>query len=390
MSKHKMSDRWVSHFRVPSGGRVEIGDTLYPGLRLRVSGTGVKTWSAVIRVGDHVQRITIGRYPVVALADARAETLRLLRLAQQGQPLMPAGATASDAKALTLDKLIAAYCKHKSVGTRSWAMVERSLRRPEMQSLLKRQAAKITKRDIVGVVDSIAAAGIPHAAGNLLRHSKMLFNYAVERDLLPSNPLDKVRAPVRTTERDRVLSDSELGRVWLAAGDLPQPWAAMIRVLILTGQRRSEVSGMSWTEIDGDTWVLPRERVKKDRAHTVPLSPAALAVLRGLPGSTVAPGFVFSTDGGNTSSSNFAKIKAKLDASSGVAGYTLHDIRRTVRSGLAAMGIPEAVARSVVNHANGKIDRIYNRHQYLAEKREALERWSKHVVEVAARKNYSS
>jgi integrase len=167
----------------------------------------------------------------------------------------------------------------------------------------------------------------------------------------------------------------------------------MYRMFLLTGQRRSEVATMCWSEIVGDVWTIPREKVKKDRPHTVPLTATALAMLaslRGLPRMVDDNGFVFTTTGGKSASSNFAKVKRELDRLSGVTNWTIHDIRRTVRSKLAELGVPREVARKVLNHEDGKVDRIYNRHEYLAEKREALERWEKSLTQIAQNQGVSS
>lgn len=136
---------------------------------------------------------------------------------------------------------------------------------------------------------------------------------------------------------------------------------------------------MRWEEVSGNMWIIPRERVKKDRPHMVPLTPAAQALLDTLPKPAGGKGFVFSTDGGASASSNFHKSKGKLDEASGVEAWVIHELRRTVRSGLAALGVSKDVARAVVNHADGKVDAIYNRYDYTAEKREALGKWANHL-----------
>ena len=148
---------------------------------------------------------------------------------------------------------------------------------------------------------------------------------------------------------------------------------------------------MQWSEVDGDLWVIPREKVKKDRPHSVPLTGSAAVVLSGL---SVVPrvlndnGFVFTTTGGRRPSSNFCKTKRELDRLSGVAAWTIYDIRRTVRSKLAEIGVRREVARKLLNHEDGKIDRIYNRHDYLAEKREALEKWETSLMQVVNRRSF--
>jgi len=207
---------------------------------------------------------------------------------------------------------------------------------------------------------------------------KMLFNWAASRDMIPANPAEGVRPPAKTTERDRVLTDMEIAAVWRATAALPAPFWQMYRMFFLTGQRRSEVSRMQWREVHGDVWTIPREKVKKDRPHAVPLGKMAMEVLGSLP-VTGPLGYVFTTTGGEASSSNFNKTKAELDATSGTFGWTIHDIRRTVRSKLAELGVPREIAAKVLNHETGKIDRIYNRHEYLNEKREALAKWEKRL-----------
>ena len=208
--------------------------------------------------------------------------------------------------------------------------------------------------------------GKAQSAVNVLRRLKMIFNWATDRDLIPTNPCERIRPPAKTVERDRVLSDREISAVWQASFELSSPFGEMYRMLMLTGQRRTEVSTMRWSEVDEGLWTIPREKVKKDRPHTVPLSATSQALLSSL---AERPrfgndGFIFSTTGGATASSNFWKIKLAIDKLSGTSGWTIHDIRRTVRSKLAELGVPREVARKVLNHEDGKVDRIYNRHEY--------------------------
>ena len=169
--------------------------------------------------------------------------------------------------------------------------------------------------------------------------------------------------------------------MWNATFGLMDPYGHMYRMFLLTGQRRSEVATMRWNEVSSETWTIPREKVKKDRAHAVPLTATALGTLTSLP-RYGADAFVFTTTGGESASSNFAKVKREIDRLSGTSGWTIHDIRRTVRSKFAELRVPREVARKVMNHEDGKVDRIYNRHEYMAEKREALERWETRLLEI--------
>lgn len=230
------------------------------------------------------------------------------------------------------------------------------------------------------------ADGNPHAALNVLRNLKMLFNWAADRDMVPANPCDRIRPPAKTTERDRVLTDEEIVAIWNATYQLPWPYGMMFRSFFLTGQRRSEVATMRWCDIKDDVWTIPREIVKKDRPHAVPLSTEMRKNLSTTP--FFGPNsYVFTTTGGERPSSNFHKTRQELERLSGVRNWTIHDIRRTVRSKLAELGVPREIARKVLNHEDGKVDRIYNRHEYLAEKREALEKWGQHLKALVARRD---
>lgn len=360
----------------PPRGRLDYADRSCPCLHLRVSNRGVKSFSAMIRVNGRLQRRTIGRYPTVSLAEARAATLELQRIASEGaDPRQP---EASAQRELTFKQLVDKYYElHLEPNTRSAADIRGSLLHPRLRHFFTRHGSSICKAEIIQVLDELVAAGTPQAAVNILRRLRMLFNWAVDRDLLPSNPTQRIRQPAKTVERDRVLSDAEIAALWRATWQLPTPYGEMYRMFFLTGQRRSEVSTMRWEELSGALWTIPRGKVKKDRAHTVPLTATALNVLAGLKALPQLEdgGFVFSTTGGKSASSNFHKVKCDLDELSCVSGWTIHDIRRTVRSRLAELGVPREVARKVLNHEDGKVDRIYNRHEYLAEKREALSRW---------------
>ena len=387
MSKQRFTDRWLqSPTLTPDKGRAEFVDGLCPGLHLRVTIQGTRTFSAMFRVNGKLTRETIGRYPRVALSDARQSALRMMRNSQDGADARERRSRAPCT--VTYGELVETYVeKHLKVNARSWRNIRSGLLGKRMAPFIKRTVASMTRREIIDLCDSIVAEGSPQAAVNHLRYLKMLFNWAAGRDMIVNNPCTGVKPPAKTVERDRVLSDSELGAVWGATFQLLSPWGEMFRMFMLTGQRRSEVATMRWGEVAGNIWTIPRGKVKKDRAHAVPLSVTAVATLGSLDDLPRfdEDGFVFSTTGGSSPSSNFCKVKRELDKLSGTSGWTIHDIRRTVRSKLAELGVPREVARKVLNHEDGKVDRIYNRHEYLAEKREALERWERMLISLTAK-----
>lgn len=379
MATVRFTDKWLGAASLtPKEARVEYIDGLCPGLHLRVTNTGIRTFSAMFRLNGKLTRRTIGRYPLVSLANARASALDVMRKAQEG--IDAREHRSREEATLTYGELVTAYVeKHLKPNTRSWEKVKQGLTHFRMDRFAKRRVADIRRRDIIEVIDEIVADGKLQGAINHLRHLKMLFNWAAGRDMITTNPTDGVKSPGRTTERDRILSDAEITAVWQATARLPAPFGAMYRMFLLTGQRRTEVATMRWSEITDTVWTIPREKVKKDRPHAVPLSKTALATLNSLP-QFGPDAYVFTTTGRERPSSNFNKMKQELDRLSGTSGWTIHDLGRTVRSKLAELGVPEVVARKVLNHETGKVDRIYNRYEYLPEKRKALEKWEKKLV----------
>ena len=263
MPKQRFTDRWLQSPTLrPEKGRAEFVDGLCPGLHLRVTTQGTRTFSVMFRVNGKLIRETIGCYPRVPLSDARASALRKMRDAQDSLNARERRARAPCT--VTYGELVETYVeKHLKVNARSWRNIRSGLLGKRMTPFIKRTVASITRREIIDLCDSIVAEGSPQAAVNHLRYLKMLFNWAAGRDMIVSNPCTGVKPPARTVERDRVLSDVELSAVWRATFQLLPPWGEMFRMFILTGQRRSEVATMRWSEVAGNTWTIPREKVKK-------------------------------------------------------------------------------------------------------------------------------
>ena len=193
--------------------------------------------------------------------------------------------------------------------------------------------------------------------------------------------------PGSETARDRVLTDDELAAVWQAATEQGGHFASVVKLLILTGQRRNEVAGMEWKELDlrAKIWKLPRGRVKNDSGHEVPLSAPALAVIDSVP--RVSGRQLLFTTTGSTPISGFSKVKQQIDEASGVEDWTLHDLRRTAASGMARLGVSLPVIEKILNHSSGSfrgVVGVYQRHSFADEKRAALDLWGAHVARLVA------
>jgi integrase len=266
----------------------------------------------------------------------------------------------------------------------------------------------IGRTELQPVIDAIPAKqkGMRRA---VFAYTSILFGWAARRGDIPANPLTDMEKPLAPSPRDRVLNDEELRKLRIAARDMHGPFGAFFRLLILTGQRRSEVAGIDWEELDraAATWTVPAKRAKNDTAHIVPLSGPVMAELDQLAGSapdssTVAQwpsnGLILTTTG-KTPISGISKAKLRLDAiiaeaNSGVSmpNWRIHDIRRTVATGFQRLGVRYEVTEAALNHisgAKGGVAGVYQRHDWKEEKRAALEAWSGFVsrLETGEEKN---
>jgi integrase len=207
-----------------------------------------------------------------------------------------------------------------------------------------------------------------------------LFGWLVEKRRLSANPCLGVARPDTPRSRERVLSNTEIVAYWRAAEAERNEVAAVLKLLLLTGQRLGEVRGIRRFELsdDGTVWTIPGERTKNRRTHVVPLAPLARDILASIP---TDGNLVFTTDG-NTAITIGSKIKSRLDHTIKISCWRLHDIRRSCATGMAEIGIAPHIVEAVLNHVSGHkagVAGIYNRAAYAAEKKTALERWAAHV-----------
>jgi integrase len=257
--------------------------------------------------------------------------------------------------------------------------------RRELASWRGRSIHEISKRDVIEVIAAVEQRGAGVAANKALKAIKTFLRWCVGRAVLDHSPAEGIPLPTKEVPRDRVLTDDELARVIIAAREIGGPYGGIVELLALTGQRREEAARCLWDEIDlqNRVWSLPNLRTKNAKPHVVHLSDQAIAVLR----PTKKRGtFVFSVTGTNPFQC-FSQAKRELDAKSGVTGWRLHDLRRTCVSGMAALGVAPHVADKILNHQSGTISgvaAVYQRHQFLSERKEALERWGAHVAQIAS------
>jgi len=393
----------------PSAARQEILDR--DGLYFVVQPSGAKSWALRYRRKSDGKAVkhTIGSYPVLSLKDARSKATELRAEIERGAD--PHGdKVIARRRAAEVDDSFEAVVRRyiadrQSRRKRSWKWTARLLGLAVEEgatdlavirdgstdrhgrrrvSLVDRWGARrigdITDNDIVAVLDRVSQHA-PVAANRLHAVLRAFFAWARGKRLVTVNPCADLRRPAEERARDRVLSDDELRKIWLAAGELGHPHTGIVRLLILTGQRRGEITDLHWREIDLEGCVihLPAERVKNGRPHDVPLSAQTLAVIAGLRRLPDAE-LVFTVK--RRPFRSFYYMRERLAAVSGVTDWTLHDLRRTVASGLQRLGVRLEVTEAVLNHRSGStagIVGVYQRHDYADEKRDALARWADHV-----------
>jgi integrase len=370
----RLSVRSVEAWR-PAADRQEVPDGYVRGLYLIVHPTGHKVWAVRYRYGGKTRKHTVGPYPVFGLKDARDAAVKLLRTVSEGrdpeQQSLRQGSV-EDVVARFLEQ----HCR--DYRPRSRKETERLLRVNVLPSWKGRKIEEITRADVRAVLGELTKT--PVMANRVHGVMHILFRWAADNDLVAHSPAAGVRAPNKEIPRDRVLKDAELRAVWQAADKEGHPFGTIVRLLILTGQRRGEVAGMQWSELDLESglWTLPRERVKNARRHEVPLPRQVVEILRNeVP--RIGDKYVF-TINGTGAFGGFSKARGRLNVN--IPAWTIHDLRRTVASGMASLGVNLVVIEKVLNHVSGSLGGIvgvYQRHEYAEEKRAALQLWADHV-----------
>lgn len=380
MPRQTLTEGFIRKVAHPSGGRAEYFDAKVQGLSLRVTPTGKKSWSLMYRErrSGKQRRMSLGSLEITGLADARDQARRALAQVQLGEDPRVTKTESHNTVSAACDKFIERYARPKN---KTWKQSKRVLDKHVIPEWGDRGIDEITRKDVVRLIDKTWDNYPPHSSRILLAVVRKMFNWLASRGELDFNPAQYVASPVQVIERDRVLSDDELKAIWSAAGGIGHPFGTAIRILILTGQRRSEVATMRWQDIAGDVWRIPRENTKLDRAHEVPLSELAQSILRKCPRQG---DYIFPSSVTNKPMTGFSRLKKRLDANSGVTDWRIHDIRRTVGTGLARSGVEPSIISRVLNHAEGGVTKIYNRYSYLDEKRKALVIWSDKVSVLTA------
>ena len=362
-------------------------DTGLPGFGIKVTPTGRKVFIVLYRTGgagSRLRKYTIGPYGRITLHQARIAAQKVFAARLDGRDL---AAEKREAKrrlvADRVEDLLETFIRQRLSQNRSVGEISRLLRREIGKPWAGRSIHEIGKRDVIEIVTAIAQRGAPAAANKTLKSIKTYMNWCVGQAILEKSPADGIPFPSKEIARDRILSDKELADIILAARKMGGPYGCIVELLALTGQRREEVAQMQWGEMDFTkrVWTIPKSRTKNKKLHFVQLSDQALDVLKR---QNQDGNFVFSLLG-HKPFRDFSKAKSELDQLSGVTAWQIHDLRRTCVTGMARIGVAPHVADKILNHQGGTISgvaAVYQRHEFNAERRDALEQWGAYVAEV--------
>lgn len=384
------SEREIERLTLPPGKSEAFHfDAKVPGLCVRIQKTGRPSYAVWYSVDGKRKRLALGPVAGIRLDEARRRATDIINGARDGRDptIERAKARAAAVSALTLGELVERYIRHHAVKhqrPRTLVETRRYLER-RFRALHELPAADVTRRDVSARLLELATEDGPIAANRARSKLSGCYAWAMRAGLVEVNPVVGAVKPGEETSRDRVLNPDELRAIWVAADEMAG-YGRIIRLLMLTGGRRTEVGGMTWAEVDLDRgmWVLPAERAKNGLAHEVPLSRQALDALPVPPGDTAKQPFLFGRRG-LSPFSGWSRCKERLDGKVNLPSWTLHDIRRSVVTRMAEIGIVPHIIEAVVGHISGHRSGVagtYNRATYRREKSAALARWGDWLEEL--------
>jgi integrase len=405
----RFTDRGIAALK-PKAERYEVWEDGRSGFGVRVAPSGRKSWIFMYRFEGRPRRMTLSTIPKVGLANARAAFANAkCRLALGEDPGAIANAEKkAERDASTVKQLIDEYLARSAKGLRSSSEVKRILERNVLPAWGHKKVKAIKRRDVVLLLDPIVDRGAPIMANRVLAWTRRMFAFAVSREIIEINPCTGIEAPSREIERERILSDGEIVALWqgLESAQILPAIRIAAKLILATGQRPGEVAGAALAEFDFDqgTWLLPAERSKNGRPHVVPLSPLAVGLVEEAIGSCARGGWLFPGRSGtkplnaNTIGSMFRRnadalgipVPVPSDGATPVAArrerrriaFSPHDLRRTAATRMTERGFPRFIVDRLLNHVEPGVGRVYDRYEYLREKRAALEAWALRLEEI--------
>lgn len=392
----------------PERGQIDYFDLLLPAFGVRVSYAGSRSFFVMTRRAGaaRVMRLTLGRYPAMTLAHARDMAREVLDKASRGiDPRAGVVEEKAIRKGVTFAEVADDFLDLQTARAERANPLDKGALRPSTLRDYKRMFStvakslrllrmdEITKRDVKRIIDDLENTGRLATADQAVAYLGRLFRWSVEEEIITRSPIEGLGGRRRLKSRERVLSLEELRDIWQALDGIPYPFGPLFRLLLLTGQRKGEVTGLLWSELadwkTSPVWQLPADRTKNKLPHIVPIVPAAKAVIDACPRQGE---LVFTSTGGLLSGHSKAKatldelileVRKKRGANDVMASWVLHDFRRSMSTHMhERFGVEPHVVEAVLNHISGAkagVAGVYNRSSYLDARREALERWANEI-----------
>lgn len=377
LAKKPLTDRAIKAVKpAPLGKRSLLWDAIVPGLALRVTDRGKRSFVLVTRYpgSPHPAPRSLGAYGAISLEQARDKARAWLELVASG---VDPGRREIERRQETFKAIATNYFQRKAKDHRSRKLSEATLVRLVYPTLGNRPIDSITRNDIVRLLDRIEDDNGPVQATHVLSIINRVMNWHASRSDTFRSPIVRGMKRASPQARSRILTDDELRAIWQALGEYHHPFGAMLRFILLTATRRNEARHAKREEIVGAEWTIPAVRYKTKIDHVIPLSQAALTALDGVgqdppSGPLLSDGaFIFSK--GKKPLGGLDRHKRVIDEASGVTGWIIHDLRRTARSLMSRAGVNADIAERCLGHVIGGVRGIYDRHEYFEEKRHAFE-----------------
>ncbi|OAN61661.1 hypothetical protein A8B79_04335 [Balneola sp. EhC07] len=380
MPKKKLTDVFIKNFETEKR-RIEFSDTVKPGLVLRVSGNGSKTFAFRYRVNGKSKRFTIGKYPAVSLSKARSLSEELYIKSMQEIDPQKEKLETRNRTIITISDLAESY-KKRHLPKLKHSTQKDYIRRIDnfiLPKLGNIEIGSLKRFQIIEFLEDMAEDAPIHS--NRIRGIlSSMYGFALQKALCEYNPVSTVRPISKENSRDRVYTEDEIKKLWVAFEKEVEPFESVFKMLLITGQRLGETRRMKWEHIKDRVWIIPAEENKANRTHFLPLSSFALSILERMKSINGDSEYVFESPvrkGKPISSLGYPAKRVR--ESSQVADFRIHDLRRTAASYMAKNGVNRTVLGKVLNHkglaGDNKITSIYDRHDYMVEKRNALENW---------------
>lgn len=385
----KLTDARVKSLK-PTDRQYVIGGG--DGFGVRVSPGGAKAFVLQYRFEGKNRLLTIGKYPNISLSNAHLK-------AAQARDKISQGVDPGEEKiqrrnaykgAHTVESLAHEYIERwAKIRKKTWKEDERCLNREIIPAIGNKKAQGVKRRDLILLVEDIRdgrrdkGEPAPAMANRTLNVLTRLFNWALEVDIIQTSPAVGLRLPAPKGKRDRYLTDDEIKNFWIKLDEtaLPEHVELAMRLILVTGQRRGEVAGAEWKELNANRWVIPKDKTKSDRAHTVPLSPVALSILGQVKKLSPDSEYLFPAIKGEGSMDPrlITRWCRKIQDELGIEKFNPHDLRRTCATGLGALGVDRFTIGKILNHSDSGVTGVYDVHEYFEQKKKALDKWARHL-----------